>query len=317
MTAFDMPGDINASCAHSRVKHRHGTYACYTLDRCRCTACSKVTVAYRSWETRQRHYARLNPGEERFQPYVDAAPVFEHLKALQAAGLSYKEVARRAGVAASSLGAVLWATPSRGRKRRTKVARTTRDRVLSVPLPTPEQLLEGRRISAVPTRNRVHALQAIGYSHNEIARRAGVDVQVIRRAADMLDAGTTVATHKAVAGVFADLWATPNEPTEHKAKCAASRARNAARRAGYPLPIDLNDDGYVESDDTVNAESSEPKRTGRQGIDLDDFAHLLRGGVGLEEALRRVGAANIGTITQAAHRHSRPDVLQLVGEVAA
>lgn len=248
MTAFDTPTTYNTACPHPRAEHRHGTYACYTLDKCRCKECSKAAVAYRGWETRRRAYARANPNEERYQPYVDAAPVVAHLDALQAAGLSYKEVARRAGVAASSLSAMLWATPSRGRRRRTRVSRKTRYKVLAVPIPTPEQLLDGRRITAVPTTNRLRALQSIGYSLLELARRAGIDHQRLRRAAAHPELTTTVRTHKAVAALFAELWATPNEPVEWRSKIAASRARNVAHDAGYPMPIDLNDAGYLDTD---------------------------------------------------------------------
>jgi hypothetical protein len=93
---------------------------------------------------RRKNYELANPGNERFVVWVPADAALAHVKELMAAGLGYKTIARRAGVAASSVGALLFPTPSRGRGVRQKIRAVTRDRLLAVPVPGPEGLLPGQ-----------------------------------------------------------------------------------------------------------------------------------------------------------------------------
>lgn len=247
MTSFDAPTTRNVACAHVRAAHKHGTYACYVLDGCRCDECRPVAVAYRRQESRLKNH-RQWATDDHLDPYVDASAATAHVRELQAAGLGFKEIADRAGVARSSVGAMLWATPARGRGVREKVTRATRDALLAVPVPSLEQLRAGQKITSIPTVNRVRALGRMGYSAGRIARAAGLDRQPIDRAMRGAPA-VAVRTHTAVRKAFTALWMQPCEPEEWRAKIAASRTRRRADELGWPSPLDLDGDGYLEHDD--------------------------------------------------------------------
>jgi DNA-binding CsgD family transcriptional regulator len=198
---------------------------------------------------RRKNYELANPGNERFVVWVPADAALAHVKELMAAGLGYKTIARRAGVAASSVGALLFPTPSRGRGVRQKIRAVTRDRLLAVPVPGPEGLLPGQYVTAVPTTNRVRALHRLGYSMHVIAARAGLDHQRVRKAAAHPEAHTTVATHNAIADLFAELWNKPPAPSSPHAQGSATRSHNMAKRRGWPMPIEIDERGYIDADE--------------------------------------------------------------------
>lgn len=69
---------------------RHGTRSRYVGHGCRCEPCREANAADR----KARYVAN---------PLVDAAPVVDHVRALQAAGLSRARIARAARVGESTL----------------------------------------------------------------------------------------------------------------------------------------------------------------------------------------------------------------------
>ncbi|MCB2412383.1 hypothetical protein LGT39_05910 [Demequina sp. TTPB684] len=307
MTAFDHPTAPNEACTHPRTTHRHGTYACYVLDGCRCDDCRPVAVAYRREESRRKSYRRYAT-DDRYEPYVDASRARAHVLALQAAGLGYKQIAKRAGTGCSAIGALLYPTPSRGRGVRTKISRETEAKLLAVAIPSPEELAAHQLIDGTPTRNRIQALGRMGYSVGEISRVARVD----RQRLDKIMKGTptaSVQTHIAVRDVFTRLWRTPCTPVEWRAKIAATRTRRRAIDLGWPSPIDLDDDGYL-------TDSPSPCEGPARGVDLDEFAFLLRSGETPERAASRLGV-KLDSINTAIARHGRSDIAVLLEAVAA
>jgi len=301
VTAFDKPTAPNEECRHPRASHRHGTYACYVLDKCRCDECRPVAVAYRREEDRRNLY-RKYATDDRFEPFVDVAPARDHIKALQAAGLGWKQVARRAHIGSTVVYGMMYGRPDRnGGKPVQHIRRDTLARILSVPIPAPEALMPGAHVDATPTANRIKALATMGYGQSAVAREAGLDEQRIRKA--LKGERTTVRTHVAVKDAFARLWRGRRTSDEWRAKIAASRAHRQAREAGWPSPLDLDEDGYLIED--------EPVEQDQRGADLDEFMFLVRSGENPARAAQRLGVG-VNAIERAAGRKGRRDVLDVL-----
>src|SRR3954469_4849079 len=87
---------VTRECTHPQARHQHGTRAAYVKDRCRCTDCTAANTAASRAAIRERIYGR-------WQPYVDATPVREHITALRAAGIGVERIAQLAGLSVSHI----------------------------------------------------------------------------------------------------------------------------------------------------------------------------------------------------------------------
>ena len=83
-------------CTHKVADHQCGTRAKYVLDRCRCLPCSKANSEAETWRERQKAYGRYNK-------YVPAGPVREHVRSLMDAGVGLKRLVVVAGVPQGTL----------------------------------------------------------------------------------------------------------------------------------------------------------------------------------------------------------------------
>lgn len=148
MTPADMPPP-------ERWANRpHGTRLRY-LSGCRCLQCR---AAHSREVGRYRRLALTGRGN----PIVDATPMLEHLRRLQAAGLGYKRAATLAGIGHTVVFKVL-----SGRKRR--VRKATVDKVLAVAVDAVRPAL----VPAEPTRALLRRLIRDGYPAIRLARHLG------------------------------------------------------------------------------------------------------------------------------------------------
>lgn len=138
----------------------HGTRRCYVSNRCRRPECREANRVYMA--ARNRRIAYGHPTSE----FVDATPVREHVRALQAAGMGYARVARAAGVSSSTLGRVLG---YEGRPTM-RIKAASAARVLAVEL----DIAPGGCVDATGTVRRLRGLAALGWSQRRLAGRAGV-----------------------------------------------------------------------------------------------------------------------------------------------
>lgn len=239
---------LNPACTHKRTTHAHGTHACYTIDKCRCDLCRMAATAYERLRRAGLFDAEIGIGERRL---VDATEAVAHIRTLQAAGLGWQQIAKRAGVDPSCVYPLIWGRPDRHHgKPRTKCRPATRDAILAVPIPTIDELQPGRVVDGQPTMNRIRALHHLGYGAKTIADLAGIDHQPIYRALD--GSATTVRTHTSIADLFNQLSLTPRPAVDWHDKAAATRARNIATKHAWPAPLDLDEDGYLDQlDDTT------------------------------------------------------------------
>jgi len=296
-------------CLHKVADHQHGEYVTAKLDGCRCWPCTKATAAYNATRTRAQAYGT-------WTPFVSTAPAVAHLRALSAAGMGWKRAARAAGVPESSVYPLLYGRPDRdGGAPRTKARKVLVDAILAVPMPSIDDLGAAVVVDGTGTRRRLEALIALGWSVNRLAADHGLDRQALDSALAWVP--IHAATARAVRDMFETIGDTRAPETDRWEKTSAARARNRAAARGWLPPAEWDpadlDDPYADAPARETAGSS---RTGRTAADLDEWAHLVRGGVNPDEAAARCGVG-MDAIIAAAGRHDRDDVMRLIRQVRA
>lgn len=232
-------------CLHKVANHQHATRACYVLDRCRCTPCSEANAKAQTWRERQKAYGRYNK-------YVPALPVREHVDQLTAAGMGLKQIAKVSGVAHGALWKLMYGktqpdgtrTPSR------RVLRETAEKLYAI---DPDwtgrlELAPGAKDpeGTSPARKRLQALVALGWSMSEVGRRLGGAFQYPGNACALFsEIGRSPIMQRrtvdAANALFEELCMTPPPETCQRERISAARARNYARARGWLPPLALDD----------------------------------------------------------------------------
>lgn len=140
-------------------------------------------------------------------------------------------------------------------------------------------------VDATGTRRRIQALQAIGWSHREIAARLGINERNTKRFTTVARVATH--THRRVDLVYRLLQGTPGP---------SATARRRAGGRGYPPPLlwegcDIDDPAARPHDDTDTTST-------RSRVDLGEVAHLVAAGESLHQIARRLG------VTEPTVRHA-------------
>lgn len=234
-------------CLHPRARHKHGERLAYALDKCRCVPCKAANAAYEGRRAKLRAYGRPTT------PWVDATPVRAHVEQLQVAGLGWRPIADRAGVANGVVSRLLFGKTNGERFHgpSKRINPTAAARLLAVPLPGVDGLLPGARTDGTGTRRRLQALVAIGWSQTYLAGRLGMAVGnlnslITGRKCDEV----TAATARAVVALYDELWEQP-APAGH----GRTRALIAARKRGWLPPMAWDDDAI----DNPKAGPAEPE----------------------------------------------------------
>lgn len=221
-------------CLHTRVQHEHGTHACYVSDRCHCIDCSAANAAYEANRARQIAYGR-------WRGLVDAEPARAHVRALMAAGVGLKQVAKLSGIAPGSLWKLVYGAPQADgdTRRSSRIRGTTETRLLAV-TPDLPSYADGAIVDATGTRRRLQALVAIGWAQAQLARRLGMtpaNLSAIMRRAQVL-----AATARKVQVLYGELsMSLPPDETPHQ-RASSSRARGYAEARRWPPPLAWDDD---------------------------------------------------------------------------
>lgn len=265
-------------CLHKRANHKHGTRAAYVLDQCRCLPCSKANAAAELHRERQKAYGR-------YDRYVDAEPVRQHLTALRQYGIGLKAIGKLAGVSSGSLTKIYYGTyasiegPNQGRYGAgdlvrgpaKRVLRTTAERLQSVqavPANLPATRPDPHRTPQA--RAYLRALVALGWSQAKLARRLGMQASNFARVVTSADAMKRQ-TVDAVLALYAELSMTPPPESNQRERIAASRARRRAKELGWLPPLDLEAEGWTDTGEPYLDESAIQRR-----LDGDTSVHLTR-----------------------------------------
>jgi transcriptional regulator with XRE-family HTH domain len=265
-------GTVVRDCEHVHSRHEHGTRNGYVLDRCRCAPCSQAATAYESNRVRQTAYGR-------WQPYVDAEPARQHVRALMAAGIGFKRVARLAGVSHSSVAKLLYGEASRRLEPSKRIRPETERRLLAVQVDE-RHLAAGALVPAHETWQHVSGLVALGYPYRWIAQRIG------QTASSGLQLGrwqVTVRNAQAIRALAQQVGDTPG-PSE--------RARRMAKTYGWLTPMQQYAASFDVDDEDQPADELAPRRSRKETRAeelLEDARWLLDGGLSIELTAERLG----------------------------
>ena len=276
-------------CTHPHATHTHGTYACYTADRCRCYPCQWAKSVYET--DRSRRHATGTFGND----WVDARPVRRHVRdVLLPSGMGLKRIAALSGVSHGALTKLMYGArrPDTGRIRKTRrVARATADRLFAL---TPHNVAAGARVSSVGTRRRIQALCWVGWTVQAQADHMGVDRQGLDRA--LRGKHVLRTTADTVAAMFEQMVLTPPPADTSRHQAWVSAARRRARAHGWAPPGAWDEDTIDDPHALPDYGPAVPTRPGPRSR-LPDPDNLAR----------QVNADGIGAV--AARHHLTRDAI--------
>jgi transcriptional regulator with XRE-family HTH domain len=166
---------------------------------------------------------------------VDAAPSARRIGQLMLLGMSIGDITDRSGVSASSIRAI-------ARARYVRIYRTTQDAILGIPLPQTATAPANRGyISAIGAKRRLQALSARGWPREAIATRVGLSPRTVGDIRRGEQRSVYIDHHQEINRVYEELWNKRPEDFEVSA-LTARRLRNFAKRQGWLLPAELDDD---------------------------------------------------------------------------
>lgn len=214
----------------------HGN-AKYHLEHCRCPICIQAARDYDNNRYRAIAYGR-------WQPFVDAEPVRQHVRALGEFGIGWMRLARISGVPRGSISKLLYGDPQRGMAPSKRVLPKNAQAILAVE-PTLNNLGDRVPIDGTGTRRRLQALVAKGWSQSELARRMGMDRANF--AGTITRALVYASTVRSVNALYHELWRL--DPEQHGVPARwAEQARKLAAAQGW-APIGAWDDDRIDDPD--------------------------------------------------------------------
>ncbi|MGI5274694.1 hypothetical protein ACQEUU_37055 [Nonomuraea sp. CA-218870] len=220
----------------------HG-YARYKLDGCRCYTCGYANATYH-----ERRTLAMRRGQ--WQPFVDAEPVRQHIRDLQACDLGLRTIAAAAGIDRKRLQAILHGRTERGTQPQTKIRPALAAAILAVE-PSLD-ILPGRTIiDGAGTRRRLQALVTIGWSQAKLADRIGWTRSNFSNLIG--DGPVTAASARLVRDLYDQLWDQAPPEDDHHDRIAASRARRYAADRGWLPPMAWDDDLIDVPDSQLDA----------------------------------------------------------------
>lgn len=211
------------------------------------------------WMRRRRRLI----GYGQWQPFVDAAPVRNHVKAIQATGMSLNNLADVTAVSASNLSRLMY--PNSGRPPISQMRPETAATLLAY-WPRLDDYSDPAVIDATGTRRRLRALAAIGWPVTQINRH--VNFCNVKTLEDGRSAThVTARLARAVRDFYT--WASIGTAEDHGiTPWLAKRGRGYAARHSWEAPS-------VWDEDTIDNPDALPEWTGFCGSDRGWWTHRL------------------------------------------
>lgn len=200
---------------------------CYIVHHCRCLRC-RVAAAHRAEE--RRRLAR-----EGRSVRVDADPVREHVRELTEGGVSLRRIAELSGVPSSTINGLLY---THGHRAPVKAMRRDLAECIMAVSVSVHAKSGAAAVSAVPTRRRLRALVAIGWTQRALAVKMGCSYGWLGHIVTGRRKRVSKNTAKRVLALFDELALTPPPDSygSRRAKLHAQRLHWAV-----PLALDLED----------------------------------------------------------------------------
>lgn len=157
---------------HTCTRGHEPSRTCYVNCKCRCADCRADCAAYARRVSRAKAYGT-------YVGYVDAEPVRKHVRALMASkvgstgGMGWKRIAVEAGVPNGVMSKLLWGDSARGMAPSRRISRANAEKLLGVEM----LLADGASVQAAPTRRKLDAMLAGGFTGAELGRYITGDVR--------------------------------------------------------------------------------------------------------------------------------------------
>jgi transcriptional regulator with XRE-family HTH domain len=256
---------------------QHGTYAKYSVEGCRCEQCRAVVRVYSNQRNRLKAYGQ-------WQPYVDAEPARQHVKALMAYGIGWMRIADLAGVPRGSVSRLLYGATNPPRPPSHRIRPETEQKLLAVTA-TPENRGATTGVDATGTRRRLQALVAVGWSIRRMAVRLGMEHATLSTVANGSRTTVYASTAQAVAALYDDLWnQQPPQATKNE-RVSVVKAKRQAQRLRWAPPGAWDDDEI----DNPDARPNLGTKSKRGDAMVEDSDWLIAHGDTLEQAAERLG----------------------------
>lgn len=260
----------------------HGTYVKYKLDYCRCYQCGYAASAYNDNRNRAIAYGT-------WQPYVDAAPVREHVRALMEFGIGWRRIAELADVPSGVMTKLLYGCQQRNMGPSKQVRPKTATALLGVE-PTMANLSPVVSVDATGTRRRVQALVAAGWPMTRIAAR--LDMRPGNFTATLKRPQVIVRTVRLTQAVYDELW--NQDPRGHGVDNQAySRAVNHAAARGW-APVGAWDDDTIDdpaAQPWTDPTRGRPSKNELGAVRREEVEHLFQCGLSEHDIAGRLGMA--------------------------
>ncbi|GGM55732.1 hypothetical protein GCM10012275_28560 [Longimycelium tulufanense] len=231
---------------------------------CQQSGCTKPAGIYTRGYCKRHYRKRLLYGE---YGYRDAESARAHVRQLRALGWTYEQIAEAAGISA-------WVAHHLDTRPKRHVKAETERALLAVPL-VPRA--SHRPVSHIGTQRRVRALMRMGWTTEEVARRAGIKVRTLRTVISR--GGMSYNIHLRVARVYDELSHTPGP---------SGGAAGKARHLGYAPPLAWDDDTIDDPNATPQGVERDSGRTPSAEL-YEEVKHLAGYGLSSHEIAKRLG----------------------------
>lgn len=273
-------------------EHKHGSVStCYIQHKCRCSGCRMAAKERSRRRSKLKAYGRFDTG------LVDAAPVREHVKMLQASGMGWKRIAEVSGVGKTAVSQLIYGRKGSNKDPRKgevlkQFGRDKAERLFRVQ-PDIHNLRAGALVDGCGFRRRVEALMCQGWSMSKQADALGIERGnfglMLHRPK------VTVKHHLAMVELFDAWWNKQPRHVDHRELIAFNRTRNLAKQRGYVPPLgwdDIDNDAQpvIAVNDDRGYLASEVEWLLNAGFSPDSVAEqLCTNTVALERRMARYG----------------------------
>ncbi|MFE6474546.1 hypothetical protein [Streptomyces rochei] len=204
-------------------------------------------AAHTRWCRRRRKLIAMG----QWQPFVDAEPVRERIRAINKAGMPTRVLAEKLNLSPTALEHVMW---KRHGVASQQVRRETADAVMSY-WPSLDDLPGHCLVDSTGTRRRVNALYALGWTRRALSARSGVAERSLSRA--LLKPRVTADFARTICAVYDELWKRSPYPTE-VAETVARQTRRKAKEEGLVGPLAWDDDTIDDPAALPQTDAAEP-----------------------------------------------------------
>ena len=236
----------------------------------------------REHPSRRRYHARRRLLIERgqWQPLADAAPVREHARKLQQAGMSGAQIAVKARLSKHVVSHLIYGE-------RERISPQTAAAILAVELPPARPARTGQE-PAVASARRLQALAVLGWSPPVLAGRLGMYPASVRRIRDGERDDVETATAAAITALYRELWNQVPPAATKAERIAAGKVSRHAARSGW-VPAAAWDDDEIDDPAATPADGWERGEGRERGTLAAETLDLIALGLDLGQAAERLG----------------------------